>query len=133
MSSLSSINLILQFGVLLILVLGVLLVTRLKINLHGYMMLAAVVLNLLSIVLVMLPSAMRILSGASLSSFTVVTVIHSAFGVVVEAMGAYIVLVWRFRMPGRTCFKLRTLMRAVTPLWILVMTSGVAIYMILYA
>jgi hypothetical protein len=40
----------------------------------------------------MLPSASRILAGASQSGFTIIVAIHSLIGFIVEALGAYILL-----------------------------------------
>jgi len=130
---LSEINLILQIGILVALIVGVVLVKRLKFNLHGYIMFSVVALNFLSIILVMLPAAVRILSGASPNIFKYIVAAHSVLGIIVEGLGIYVVGIWRFRRPGGTCFKLKNHMLVLSFLWMLSMILGVMIYLVLYA
>ena len=78
---LSEINLILQVVILVVLFAGIFQAKRKRFNHHGYLMFFVVVLNFLSILLVMGPSAARILIGASPSTFTFLVAIHSLIGV----------------------------------------------------
>ena len=98
---------------------------------HGYVAFAAVTLNALSIIVVMLPSASRILAGASQSGFTIIVAIHSLIGFIVEALGAYILLRWRFQTPGPTCWKMKGLMRVLAALWTLSVLLGALVYYML--
>lgn len=100
---------------------------------HGYLTFAAVALNVLSVALVMLPSAVRILGRTSLSTFTVIVGVHSVLGLVALAVGIYIVLVWRFWRPGGSCFRLRSFMRPLAMVWVVTMIQGVLMYLTLYA
>lgn len=61
----SFVNLLLQFGLMATLVVAVLYAKRVRFGIHGTVMSAVVALNLLSILLVMLPSAVRILSSSA--------------------------------------------------------------------
>ena len=127
----STLNLILQFVILGILVFGILNVKRKRLNLHGYIALTAVALNALSIIVVMLPSASRIMAGASPSGFTMIVAAHSLLGFIVEALGAYILLRWRFQPPGPTCWKMKGLMRVLAVLWTLSVVLGAVVYSML--
>jgi len=66
-----SLNFVLQIGISIFLILGVILVKRLSFIKHGYLMFLAVAFNLFSLVFLMFPSALKILSGASLNYFIV--------------------------------------------------------------
>ncbi len=127
-----TLNLFAQFGILAALLIGVIYVKRLRYGLHGYLTFVAVALNVLSVALVMLPSGARILGRASLSTFTVIVGIHSVLGLLALAVGIYIVLVWRFRRPGGSCFRLRSSMGPLAMVWVVTMTLGVLMYLILY-
>lgn len=127
-----TVNIFAQFGILAALLIGIMYVKRLRYGLHGYLTFFAVALNILSVVLVMLPSMVGILSGASLSTFTVIVGIHSVLGLVALAVGMYIVLVWRFRKPGVSCFRLRWSMGPLAAAWVVTMILGVLMYLILY-
>lgn len=125
-------NMILQLGLTVALMVGVALVKRLRIAAHGYVMLLAVALNLPSIAIVMLPSASRILSGASASPFTALVAVHSLLGAFAIGAGVYVLWVWRLRAPGASCFGSRGLMRALAPLWFVTVALGAAMYYMLY-
>jgi hypothetical protein len=101
----STLNLILQFVILVILVFGILNVKRKRLNLHGYIALIAVALNALSIIVVMLPSASRIMAARALR--------------------------WRFQTPGPTCWKMRGLMKVLAVLWTLSVLLGALVYYML--
>lgn len=124
-------NLILQFVILGILAYGILGVKKGHLNKHGYVALTAVALNTLSIIIIMLPSASRIMAVASLSRFTMMVAIHSLLGFIVEALGAYIVLMWRFQAPGPTCWKMKGLMRGLAVLWTISVVLGAIVYYML--
>lgn len=123
---------ILQLGLTVALLAGIALVKRLRFTAHGYFMLLAVALNLPSIAVVMLPSASRILGGASINPFTSVVAAHSALGILVMGAGIYVLWVWRLRAPGASCFRTRRLMRALATLWVVTVGLGAAVYFMLY-
>jgi len=105
---------------------------RREFRLHGLVIAAAVALNGLSILLVMVPSALRIFSGASLSGFTLAVGVHVALGMVAQLAGLYIVWGWRLREPGVTCFRLGGRMRSLSRLWMLIVVLGALVYYMLY-
>ena len=127
----STLNLILQFVILGVLAFGILRVKEGRLVIHGYIAFAAVSVNALSIIVVMLPSASRIMAGASQSGFTLMVAAHALLGFIVEALGAYIVLRWRFQTPGPICWKMKGLMRVLAALWTVSVVLGAYIYYML--
>ena len=127
----STLNLILQFVVLGVLAFGIQSAKKKRLNMHGYIAFAALSLNTLSILVVMLPSASRIMAGASQSGFTLMVAAHALLGFIVEALGAYIVLRWRFQTPGPTCWKMKGLMRVLAALWTVSVVLGAYVYYML--
>jgi hypothetical protein len=127
----SSINLVFQILILLFIAVSVIIVKKSKFMTHGYLIVIAIGFNLISILMVMFPSAYRILLGASLNTFTASVVIHGAVGLLVEAFGIYIIYVWRFREPGPSCFTKRSYMGPTAMLWVLLVASGVMLYFML--
>lgn len=127
----STLNLILQFAIIGVLSYGILVVKKGRHNSHGIIVFTAVVLNTLSVAAVMLPSAYRIMSGATQSVFTLVVSLHSVLGFVVWALGVYIVLRWRFQPPGPTCWRMKGLMRVLAALWMVSVLLGAVVYYLL--
>lgn len=105
---------------------------RREFRFHGAVVAVAVVLNGLSILLVMVPSALRIFSGASLNTFTFAVGFHVVLGTVAQLAGMYIVWVWRLREPGGTCFRLGGRMRPLSWLWTLIFVLGSLVYYMLH-
>ncbi len=124
----STLNLILQVMILGVLAFGILRVKKGRLAMHGYIAFAALSLNALSIIVVMLPSASRILAGASQSGFTLIVAAHALLGFIVEALGAYIILRWRFQTPGPTCWKMKGLMRVLATIWTVSVVLGAYVY-----
>ncbi len=127
----STLNLILQFVILGVLAFGIQSAKKKRLNMHGYIVFAAVALNTLSILVVMLPSASRITAGASQSGFTLIVAAHSLLGFIVEALGVYIVLRWWFQTPGPMCWKMKGLMRVLAALWTVSVVLGAVVYYML--
>ena len=127
----STLNLILQFVILGFLVFGILSVKKGRLKMHGYIVFAAVALNAVSIIVVMLPSASRIMAGASQRGFTLMVAAHALLGFIVEALGAYSVLRWRFQAPGPRCWKMKGLMRVLAVLWTVSVALGAYVYYML--
>ena len=124
-------NLVIQAIITAALTLGIFYMKRRKIIPHGYLTLAAVVLNALSVIIVMLPSTVRIVSGASMNAFTMVVIAHSILGAATIIVGVYLMAVWRLRKPGESCFKLRNYMRPLAMIWILSAALGAYVYYML--
>ncbi len=127
----STLNLILQVMILGVLAFGILRVKKGRLVMHGYIAFAALSLNTLSIIVVMLPSASRIMARASPGGFTTIMAVHSLLGFLVESLGAYIVLRWRFQTPGPTCWRMRGLMRVLAALWTVSVVLGAVVYYLL--
>ncbi len=121
-------NLLLQLVILGGLFYGILMVKKGRLNSHGTVVFSAFVFNTLSILVIMLPSAIRIMGGAEKSTFTLIVVIHIILGTLVEGLGAYIITRWRFQPPGPTCFSMKRLMRILASLWILSVILGMIVY-----
>ena len=127
----STLNLLIQLIITSILSLGILYVRKRKIIPHGYATLTAVILNALSIVVVMLPSALRIMSGASMNIFTFVVVAHLILGTLALILGVYLMSTWRMRKPGESCFRIANYMKPLAIAWIFSTVIGVYIYFLL--
>jgi uncharacterized membrane protein YozB (DUF420 family) len=124
----STMNLLLQVVILGVLLYGVIMVKKGRINSHGMVIFSAFILNTISILVVMLPSAIRIIGGAAQSIFSLIVVIHIILGFLVEGLGAYIITRWRFHPPGITCFSMKGLMRILTSLWVLSVILGIIVF-----
>ena len=127
-------NAALQLVTLALLLLGVGIKRRKKFILHGVTMLGAVVLNLLSFVLVMLPSLLRmeIISTQPLHVISLVTVIHSSIGSLVVILGIWLLASWQLRSSPAMCFKHRLRMRVTATLWLVALLIGFILYYFLY-
>ena len=128
----SGLNMLAQLVITGVLFVAIVYAKRREFRLHGLVIAAAVVLNGLSILLVMVPSALRIFSGASLSGFTLAVGVHVVLGMVAQLAGLYIVWGWRLREPGGTCFRLGGRMRSLSRLWTLMVVLGGLVYYMLY-
>jgi uncharacterized membrane protein YozB (DUF420 family) len=124
----STMNLLLQLVILGGLLYGIIMVKKGRINSHGMVIFSAFFLNTLSILVVMIPSAIRIIGGAAQSTFTLIVVIHIILGFLVESLGAYIITRWRFQPPGITCFSMKGLMRILASLWVLSVILGIIVF-----
>ena len=121
-------NLLVQLFIAALLLYEVLRISR-KVKQHYRTMTIAITLNLLSILVIMVPSAIRILPGSQLSLFTAIVWAHLAFGLIVEIAGLFILFNWYYR---KNCVKYRGYMKPLAILWIGSITSGIVIYYLLY-
>ncbi len=128
----SGLNMLAQLVITGVLFVAIVYAKRREFRFHGLVIAAAVALNGLSILLVMVPSALRIFSGASLNGFTLAVGVHVALGAVAQLAGLYIVWGWRLREPGGTCFRLGGRMRSLSRLWTLMVVLGALVYYMLY-
>jgi len=124
----SDLNLLLQLGILVILLVGVKFgkeKTAKSLKMHGRIMTIAVVLNAVGILFVMIPSFIAYFS-APLKELSLVgvlsTSIHASFGGLAEALGIAFVLEKKPK-------KVRMWMRLTTLFWIITFVLGVSLYL----
>jgi len=102
---------------------------------HGAIMGVAVALHTVSILTVMVPS---LLISAGLfenwsSNLSIAVASHAALGILVEILGAYLVLVWALhRRDVKPCFKRKSAMRVVLVCWLIELILGAYVYILLY-
>lgn len=129
------VNAVLQVVITVLLLISIGIKGRQRYFLHGFTMLAGVLLNLLSFVLIMFPSLLRtaIIYIQPFHIISLMTVFHSALGLVVLILGLWLVASWHLKSSPKECFKRKKLMRVTTALWILVLLMGFLLYYLLYA
>ena len=127
----SELSMILQLLSLGILVVGFIVVKQKKYKIHGTTMLAAGILNIISILTVMLPVALR-LSDSSIPGFTLLFRSHILLGLVVIAISGYILIDWRFQNPGPTCFQRKKWMLGLSLAWMAQVIMGILVFLKLY-
>ena len=125
-------NMLAQLVITGVLFAAILYAKRREFRLHGLVIAVAVVLNSLSILLIMVPSALRIFSGATLNSFTLAVGFHVVLGTITQLAAVYIVWGWRLREPGESCFRLGGRMRPLSGLWAAMFVLGALVYYMLY-
>lgn len=109
--------------------------TRRSFMKHGAIMGVAVVLHTISIFMVMAPS---LLSSGGLfenwvGSLPIAVALHAALGILVEILGAYLVLAWILHPKDSTpCFKRKSFMRVVIVCWLIALVLGAYVYVLLY-
>ena len=102
---------------------------------HGAMVGVAVALHTVSIFMVMMPSLLR--SGGLFenwfSNLPLAVVSHAALGILVEILGAYIVLAWVLHHKDvKPCFRRKSAMRVVAVCWLIDLILGAYVYVLLY-
>ncbi len=132
MASTSQLNLYIQLIIVIGLTIGLFLSRKKKLVQHGWLMLVLTLLNLASIIVVMTPVAYRLLMMLSISSFSLITVLHALFGLVVLSLSMRILLVWRLRKPGLTCYKMKDQMLKLYLFWVAEVILGIAMFYQLY-
>lgn len=132
MASASTINLYFQLLLLIGLTLGIIFAKKKKLVPHGWLMLVVFLLNVVSILIVMIPVAYNILSRFSVSSISIITIIHALLGVLVLFLSSRILLNWRFRSPAQSCYKFKGDMLRLYILWVAEVILGLALYFQLY-
>ncbi len=112
------VNAVLQVIILVLLVAGMIVKGKKKFALHGKIMLVAIILNLLSFVLIMLPSLlmMEIIRAQPLHAVSIAVLIHSAAGLVALILGVWLVASWHLQTSLQNCFKNKKLMRLTSAL-----------------
>jgi uncharacterized membrane protein YozB (DUF420 family) len=127
-------NAVAQIVILILLLASIVMKQRRKYFLHAIMMLAALSLNLLSLILVMFPSLLKmaIMTDQPLHIISIIALIHSSLGFVVTVLGWWLVASWHLQSSLKNCFKNKRLMRITMILWLTVLTIGFVFYYFLY-
>jgi len=126
-------NAMLQLIILVLFVVGIGMKWKKKFSLHGMILLVAVILNLFSFLLIMLPSLLRtqIIITQPLQAISIMTLIHSSVGLVVMILGIWLVASWHLQSSKKNCFKNKRLMRLTSILWLVVLLMGFLLYYLL--
>ena len=122
---------ILQLAVMGVILVGFVFANRRRFVSHGAVMFIATLLNTGSILVVMIPVALR-LGDSSITGLNMLFRAHALIGLMVEAMAVYLVADWRFQKPGPTCFQRKNWMLILTLVWIGELILGMLLYMKLY-
>jgi uncharacterized membrane protein YozB (DUF420 family) len=131
MKALISINLIIQFSLLVVLLIAAYLAKKGRFTKHCLIMRIAVIVQLLAIFIVMLPEMLGYVQALSPTAFLSIEMwVHHLLGLAVVAIFIYINLV----MMGKITIKvrLRNIMRLAFGLWFLALVSGIHIYVFLW-
>jgi hypothetical protein len=132
MASTSTINLYLQLFLLAGLTFGLILAKRKRFAQHGWLMVALVAVNVSSIIMVMAPVALTILTRFSGTSYYTITLLHGILGAIVLLLSLRVLAIWRFKKPGESCFKLKGEMMRLYIFWLAEVILGLAVYYQLY-
>ena len=127
----SDISMILQLVVMGVILVGFVFANRRSFMPHGAVMFIATLLNTGSILVVMIPVALR-LGDSSITGLNMLFRAHAVIGLIVEATAVYLVADWRFQKPGPTCFQRENWMLTLTLVWIGELILGMLLYMKLY-
>jgi uncharacterized membrane protein YozB (DUF420 family) len=98
------------------------------------MMLVAVLLNLASFALVMLPSwiSLEIIRTQPLHYFSLAVLGHAVLGALGVILGLWIVLSWHLQSSTQGCMGKRKMMRLTIVLWVATLIIGIVLYRYLY-
>jgi hypothetical protein len=130
-----TLNLIIQFVILSLVIYGYWLYRRLNFKRHGIVTSVAVFVQLAAFFAIMAPSFLF----AILPSFivpqpfelvSIVSLLHELAGGIAFALGIWFVASWRFRSGFAGCFGKRRHMRIAIIVWIIALSLGIALYTI---
>ncbi len=127
----SDISMILQLLALGLIIVGFFIVKRRSFKVHGALMAVAALMNTASILVVMIPTALRLVD-TSIPNLNTLFRSHILLGVVVEGIALYLVIDWRFQNPGPTCFQRKNWMLGLSIAWIAEVMLGMLLYMKMY-
>lgn len=130
--TISNISLYLQFLIFLGLIVGYILMKRKRIVDHGYMMFIMYTIHIISVFMVMIPSAINIIGKLNFTNVEYMTVVHGILGGIVLVLSSVILLSWRFQKPGAKCYKMKKFMLILIIFWIVETSLGVVEYYMLY-
>ena len=127
----SDISMILQLVVMVVILVGFVFANKRSFMSHGVVMFIATLLNTGSILVVMIPVALR-LGDSSIIGFNMLFRTHALLGIIIEAAAIYLLADWRFQKPGPTCFQRKNWMLTLTLVWIGELILGMLLYIRLY-
>jgi uncharacterized membrane protein YozB (DUF420 family) len=122
---------IFQLLALGLLIFGFVVIKRKKYTPHGSIMFLASLLNVVSVLVVMVPVALR-LASTSIPGFNLLFRAHVGLGVAVICVSGYILVDWRFQKPGPTCFQRKKWMLGLGLFWMAQVIIGIILFMRLY-
>ena len=129
-------SLIIQIVVLFLILYGYLLKKQQRFRQHGITMFSAVVLHLATMFGIMIPSFIVAIvpdfivpNAYGLTS--VVTLVMAVTGALAVSLGVWLVVSWRFR-DVKGCFSRKRIMLTTIIFWLVSLSFGIALYIILY-
>jgi hypothetical protein len=130
----STLTLVIQLVVFALLIVGFTLKRRKSFLQHGFLMVSAVFLHLISVLIIMVPSFEAITFTVTALPVTIValSIIHAVFGLTALVLGIWISASWRFRQGLQYCAPKKSLMLVTFVVWTIAILIGVALYFILY-
>jgi hypothetical protein len=90
--TISNISLYLQFLIFLGLIVGYILMKRKRIVHHGYIMFIMYTIHIISVSMVMIPSAINIIGNLNFTNIEYMTVVHGILGGIVLVLSSIILL-----------------------------------------
>jgi uncharacterized membrane protein YozB (DUF420 family) len=128
------VNLAFQIVISILLLVSLAFKQRRKHLVHATTMLAAVVLNVVSFFLVMLPSllSMEILKTDPFSVISMVVIVHASLGVITGVFSVWLIASWHFQSSTQNCVRKKKIMRTTLILWLIVLFVGFGLYYFLY-
>jgi uncharacterized membrane protein YozB (DUF420 family) len=130
--TLSQINLAFQIMILVILFVTLALWQKHKNFLHGLTMLIAVVLNIASFLVIMLPSLLSMGIPQLPDVVSLVIFAHATLGVTTMILGLWLVGSWHLQSSVQNCAAKKKVMRLTAVLWLVALLLGVLLYAYLY-
>lgn len=127
----SELSMMLQLIALGLLIVGFIVAKRKNYKVHGLIMFIAAVLNIVSVLTVMIPVALR-LTNISIPGFNLIYRTHNFLGLIVIGTSSYILVDWRFQKPGPTCFQRKKWMLGLALSWIAQVIIGMLVFLRLY-
>lgn len=127
----SDISVILQLVVMGVIFVGFIFAKRRSFMNHGIVLFIATLLNTGSILVIMIPVALR-RGDSSVIGLNMLFRAHMVMGLIVEAAAIYILAEWRFQKPGPTCFQRKKWMLTLALVWLGELILGLLLYMRLY-
>lgn len=124
-------SLVLQLLALGLVLLGFIVSKQKKYMPHGVIMLVASLMNIVSVLAVMIPVALR-LTSIAIPGFGLLFRTHAVLGIAVIGVSGYILADWRLQKPGPTCFQRKKWMLGLALTWMAQVIIGVLLFLRLY-
>lgn len=130
----STVTLAIQLIIFVLLIVGYNLKRKNRYRQHGFIMVSAVILHMISVLAIMVPSIVVIAFTPTGLPEAVVALsgVHAFFGLTVLALGIWISVSWRFRHSLQYCAPKKRFMLVTFTVWTIAIIIGTALYFILY-